>query len=758
MGSSGPPGTAGRSFLKERANINFGSYQCHQMDLARFSPFPKVQRLLRLLGADEGRGRTPVLVAIPAKQKGPVTPGWSAATWDEHMQDAGYLASVEAAGNFGVILGKQSGPLATIDIDVDESVGPFLEANPRLRNGLRTRGSKGCQIWMWLMPDDELRFAGPDWVRGFPDRRMNLAHISAVKEVPDGQGGTKKTPLVVMEWRAGANQSVVQGIHPDGMCYQMVVEAPPVEISFRDIVWPEWLGHLPWIADWAKALSGKLGPLAAQLSDEALPVLSERGIAAMHVLRERTLFAGKENQFYVYEPAEGLWKVRPSVRIQDGLAQTAHELSIRGGAAATPELRPILDSNLAQSARFTGAAAVFVKAAVAVEDPFGVPHGRIHLLNGMLDVRTGRLEPFSASWMSRNQIAIAYDPTATCPRIENELLGGLNPADRKLMQLMAGQFLLGRNLAQRLVVITGEQESGKSQFAALLKEVVGSANYAQLRTDHLGQRFEAEGFIGKTFLLGTDVPRDFLSAKSATLLKTLTGGDPLQAEIKGGGKRVDLNGSFNVMVTSNAALNVRLEDDVGAWRRRLLVVPWKRGGGTKKVTDFANLLFRTEGSGFVNWSAQGARELLAVLDSGRTLCDVLTQSQRDNIDRVLGSSDSVRIFVRKCLVAVPKPPHGSPEQGASVSTAELLESYNQFAVGQGWTPKSEGQFFREVGDVLLAEFHLAQRRDIERSRGDRTTMVRGWRHLTFRARYAPEGWDGVPFPDDHEHDPDGEPA
>lgn len=128
---------------------------------------------------------------------------------------------------------------------------------------------------------------------------------------------------------------------------------------------------------------------------------------------------------------------------------------------------------------------------------------------------------------------------------------------------------------------------------------------------------------------------------------------------------------------------------------------------------------------------------------------MLTEWQRAAIERLLGSSDSVRIFIRQCLVAVAKPPHGSPEQGASVASVELLEAYNQFAVGRGWTPKAEGQFFREVGEVMLAEFHLAQQHNIERTRGDRTKEVRGWRHVTFRARYAPEGWDGVPFPDEH---------
>ena len=115
----------------------------------------RVDHILRLLGADEAKGRTPCLIPIPAKQKGPVFPDWNKVDW-ERMQDEDYRAQLEASPNLGVILGKQSGPLATVDIDVEEYVGPFLEANPRLRQCLRTRGAKGCQIWAWLKPDPKL--------------------------------------------------------------------------------------------------------------------------------------------------------------------------------------------------------------------------------------------------------------------------------------------------------------------------------------------------------------------------------------------------------------------------------------------------------------------------------------------------------------------------------------------------------------------------------------------------------------------------
>ena len=64
------------------------------------------------------------------------------------MNDSTYLAKLEKAGNIGVALGKVSGGLVTIDLDDDKYVDAFLEANPSLTHSLRTRGSRGCNIWL----------------------------------------------------------------------------------------------------------------------------------------------------------------------------------------------------------------------------------------------------------------------------------------------------------------------------------------------------------------------------------------------------------------------------------------------------------------------------------------------------------------------------------------------------------------------------------------------------------------------------------
>ena len=45
------------------------------------------------------------------------------------------------------------------------------------------------------------------------------------------------------EWRGGSGYTIISGLHPDGFTYRVIVDAPPLAISFEEIVWPEaWQG------------------------------------------------------------------------------------------------------------------------------------------------------------------------------------------------------------------------------------------------------------------------------------------------------------------------------------------------------------------------------------------------------------------------------------------------------------------------------------------------------------------------------------
>jgi hypothetical protein len=125
------------------------------------------------------------------------------------MKDDNHLAKLEKAGNIGVALGKVSDGLVTIDLDDDSYANAFLAANPMLADTLRTRASRGCNIW--------LRCSG-----GYPPS-CKLKDLSG-KEVG--------------EWRGAGSQTIISGVHPSGVPYQFVVEKPVITMCYEQIIWP----------------------------------------------------------------------------------------------------------------------------------------------------------------------------------------------------------------------------------------------------------------------------------------------------------------------------------------------------------------------------------------------------------------------------------------------------------------------------------------------------------------------------------------
>ena len=81
----------------------------------------------------------------------------------------------------------------------------------------------------------------------------------------------------------------------------------------------------------------------------------------------------------------------------------------------------------------------------------------VQVQNGVLDFTDGKitLKPFSPEYYSLYASPLAYDPQADCPKFKT-LLAHLHPDDINVIQRASGQFLLGRNLAQKIFLFEGK--------------------------------------------------------------------------------------------------------------------------------------------------------------------------------------------------------------------------------------------------------------------------------------------------------------
>jgi hypothetical protein len=226
--------------------------------------------------------------------------------------------------------------------------------------------------------------------------------------------------------------------------------------------------------------------------------------------------------------------------------------------------------------------------------------------------------------------------------------------------------------------------------------VVGSSNAYELRTDHLNERFEIGRMVGKTLLLGADVRANFMAAGGASRLKSLTGGDMLEAERKGSNQTFYVEGNFNVILTSNSRLRVRLEGDTSAWKRRLTIARDDKPFPGKKIPEIHERLLRTEGSGILNWFLKGTRMLLEDIAQYGDIA--LSDRQIDHVTSLLLESDSLRIFIKQNV---------SRAAGSDLAVSELVENYMKFCTDSGWSPIPVNVVYRQLDDILLELFAVS---------------------------------------------------
>jgi P4 family phage/plasmid primase-like protien len=465
-----------------------------------------------------------------------------------------------------------------------------------------------------------------------------------------------------------------------------------------------------------KAVADQYGPpFFVQLTENGANYRgpNETFWAALHAAENVELYEPAERSFFRYDHANGLYSAVSGDVLKQEISARILECSKRMRDDLQRERNNLrLSAIVNQLKGLTERRGAFERDGAR---PF------VHLSNGVLVLGDGgefSLVPFSPDFRSRNGSPIAYDPEADCPRFLNDLLlPAVTPEDAILVQKFAGLALLGRNLIQRLLILDGEAERGKTTLAVVIEKLVGTANVAQLRTQHLSERFELSRYLGKTMLIGVDVPGDFLSTKGASVLKSLVGGDPLDPERKGSNDHFPMRGDFNILITSNSRLRVHLDGDVGAWRRRLCIVRYEAPPLAKKIPGFADLLIRDEGSGILRWALDGLRALL--MDISEVGDIRRTERQAGIVDSLLAESDSLRYFLKDRVAT---------RAGSDLTVQEIIERYAEFCPSKGWDALPITVIQRQLEGLMLELFSVTKSNSIERP-GQRNP--RGFRGVEF---------------------------
>ena len=335
------------------------------------------------------------------------------------------------------------------------------------------------------------------------------------------------------------------------------------------------------------------------VDDRGKASINERAIAAKCAEEHTIMYDTKLCVFMRYNTATGLWVKECESMVRRLIGDLLLELG--------KKCELLRFAQGLKVSHFTAVAKMIQSYQVPVTT---LPSsGLVHAENGVIDLRGSKpkLLDHAPGYMYTLSAGVKYDPAAKCARFEKTLLGqALEDEDSLLLQKYFGSMLLGPNLTHGILIIRGTPGGGKSTLVTIIEKILGLDLVAHLRTTHLGGRFETSAFIGKRLLVGKDVGGDTLSNSGAHFLKSLVGGDQLQAEVKFNPKKFQIKGDYHVAIAANSNLKIALDGDVEAWRRRLLIVDFNRPKTTKPESNLAEKLVAEEASGILNWMVTGA--------------------------------------------------------------------------------------------------------------------------------------------------------
>jgi putative DNA primase/helicase len=194
--------------------------------------------------------------------------------------------------------------------------------------------------------------------------------------------------------------------------------------------------------------------------------------------------------------------------------------------------------------------------------------------NGVLDLKTMKLEPHNPRYFFRHILPYDYDPSAKAPRFE-QFLDEVTQGDQESILTLkewGGYCLSGDDYwEQKALVLAGTGRNGKSKYGDLLGKLAGEGHSSCVSLSKLGEPTHAVSMDGMLFNLCEEAAQTSLYQSS--FFKAATGGGILRANHK----FVDVYEFRNkAKIVINCNEIPASPDKTEALLRRLLIVGFNR--------------------------------------------------------------------------------------------------------------------------------------------------------------------------------------
>ncbi len=232
---------------------------------------------------------------------------------------------------------------------------------------------------------------------------------------------------------------------------------------------------------------------------------------------------------------------------------------------------------------------------------------KLSVKNGILNLKTGQLEPHSPDFLTVIQLPVDFKPGEDCPKAKKFMSEIVKPEDLPLLEEMAGYCLLRAYPIHKAFVLLGDGDNGKSVWIKLLVAMVGLGHTSQVPFQRLGSKFKTAELKGKMLNFYSDLPPQGLFFTDT--FKMLTSEDPMSIEEKFLKSQTFIN--YAKLIFSANQLPKTYDETDGFFRRIILIdFPNKFDGPNRDDHLLEKLTTPEELSGFLNLAISGLNRLL----------------------------------------------------------------------------------------------------------------------------------------------------
>lgn len=195
--------------------------------------------------------------------------------------------------------------------------------------------------------------------------------------------------------------------------------------------------------------------------------------------------------------------------------------------------------------------------------------------NGILNIDTNELLPYSPDFIITNKIEWDYNKNAYSEEVD-EVLNNISCNDKEIRELLeeviGSCFYRSQTLAGgKAFMLIGTGANGKSTYLNMLKHLLGQKNTSSLGLKNLDEKFATVMMFGKLANIGDDISDKMVNDLS--YFKKIVTGERIEAEQKGQ-PRFEFEPYCKLIFSVNNIPRMGTGADSGAIRRRLVIVPF----------------------------------------------------------------------------------------------------------------------------------------------------------------------------------------